>query len=82
MPITSGILTPLSPRQRYSIMAVSDELDRGDVRESRESPFATLQKRVAGLKVQDDNIPPDVEEDEPEVVERIESLCINCEENV
>ncbi|KAI4107621.1 MAG: hypothetical protein LQ339_002527 [Xanthoria mediterranea] len=62
-------------------MADSDEIDRGDARESRESPFATLQKRVAGLKVQDDDTPPNVEEDEPEVVDRIESLCINCEEN-
>lgn len=63
-------------------MADRGETDREDVRESRESPFATLQKRVAGLKVQDDGTPPNVEEDEPEVVDRIESLCINCEENV
>lgn len=65
-------------------MADSDEIDRdrADARETRESPFATLQKRVAGLKVQDDDPPPNVEEDEPKVVDRIESLCINCEENV
>ncbi|CAO1601425.1 nucleolar zinc-finger protein [Xanthoria calcicola] len=64
-------------------MADSDEIDRdrADARETRESPFATLQKRVAGLKVQDDDPPPNVEEDEPKVVDRIESLCINCEEN-
>ena len=64
-------------------MADNDDLDRGDERESRESPFATLQKRVAGLKVQDgDNISEEIDKDEPKVVESIESLCINCEENV
>ena len=64
-------------------MAESDELDRADVRESRESPFATLQKRVAGLKIQEsDNTSHEEEDDEPQVVDRIESLCINCEDNV
>ncbi|CAL8584991.1 nucleolar zinc-finger protein [Xanthoria parietina] len=62
-------------------MADSDEIDREDARESRESPFATLQKRVAGPKVEDDDNPPNGEEDKPKVVDRIESLCINCEEN-
>lgn len=64
-------------------MADSDELDREDVRESRESPFATLQKRVAGLKIQEsDNNSHNEEDDEPQVVDRIESLCVNCEDNV
>ncbi|KAL8731608.1 MAG: hypothetical protein Q9166_003296 [cf. Caloplaca sp. 2 TL-2023] len=50
--------------------------------DSRESPFETLQKRVAGLKVLDgDNPSQKVEEEESHVVDRIESLCINCEEN-
>ncbi|KAL8861710.1 MAG: hypothetical protein Q9178_001911 [Gyalolechia marmorata] len=63
-------------------MADNDDHDRGDERESRDSPFATLQKRVAGLKVQDgDKTSEKVDEDEPKVVESIESLCINCEEN-
>ncbi|KAL8782669.1 MAG: hypothetical protein Q9213_005208, partial [Squamulea squamosa] len=63
-------------------MPANDDLDRGDERESRESPFETLQKRVAGLKVQDgQNISEKSDEDEPQVVDRIESLCINCEEN-
>ncbi|KAL8888815.1 MAG: hypothetical protein Q9215_003806 [Flavoplaca cf. flavocitrina] len=63
-------------------MAESDEIDRADVRESRESPFATLQKRVAGLKIQEsDNTSHEEEDDEPQVVDRIESLCINCEDN-
>ncbi|KAL8672806.1 MAG: hypothetical protein Q9168_002743 [Polycauliona sp. 1 TL-2023] len=63
-------------------MVDKDAIDRADAREPRESPFATLQKRVAGLKVEDnDNSPQDVEDDEPTVVDRIESLCINCEGN-
>ncbi|KAL8769524.1 MAG: hypothetical protein Q9209_004585 [Squamulea sp. 1 TL-2023] len=63
-------------------MPANHDLDRGDERESRESPFETLQKRVAGLKVQDgQNISKKADEDEPQIVDRIESLCINCEEN-
>ncbi|KAL8997948.1 MAG: hypothetical protein Q9169_002870 [Polycauliona sp. 2 TL-2023] len=59
-----------------------EEADRADMRDSRESPFATLQKRVAGLKVEDsEKNPQDAKEDEPQVVDKIESLCINCEEN-
>ncbi|KAL8807262.1 MAG: hypothetical protein Q9182_000767 [Xanthomendoza sp. 2 TL-2023] len=51
-------------------------------RESVESPFETLKKRVAGLTVQDGKkASPEVETDDPPVIDKIESLCISCEEN-
>ncbi|KAL8809822.1 MAG: hypothetical protein Q9200_003088 [Gallowayella weberi] len=51
-------------------------------RELVESPFETLKKRVAGLTVQDGNqASQEVETDDPPVIDKIESLCINCEEN-
>lgn len=58
------------------------DYDRVERREAYESPFQTLSKQVAGFKIQDsDNSSPQVE-DEPKVVDSIESLCISCEENV
>ena len=71
------------------------ENDRIDPREKIESPFKTLARQVAGIKVQDgthildDNEANGLrstegieEEDEPRVVDSIDSLCMNCEENV
>lgn len=58
------------------------EYDRGDEREVRESPFQTLTKHIAGLKIQNGDTDSSEVEDEPKVVETIESLCISCEENV
>ncbi|KAI4172051.1 MAG: hypothetical protein LQ343_003798 [Gyalolechia ehrenbergii] len=57
------------------------EYDRGDEREVRESPFQTLTKHIAGLKIQNGDTDSSEVEDEPKVVETIESLCISCEEN-
>ncbi|KAL8712974.1 MAG: hypothetical protein Q9220_002834 [cf. Caloplaca sp. 1 TL-2023] len=58
------------------------DFDRDDDREHRESPFQTLAKRVAELKVQTgDDDPTMLEDNEPNGVETIESLCMNCEEN-
>lgn len=57
--------------------------DRLDKREISESPFQTLSKQVASLKVQDEtSASQEAVDNEPKVVERIESLCINCEDNV
>ncbi|KAL8738146.1 MAG: hypothetical protein Q9181_001004 [Wetmoreana brouardii] len=56
--------------------------DRAEKREVHESPFQTLSKQVANLRVQDGNqTSQEAVEDEPKVVESIESLCISCEEN-
>ncbi|KAL9013961.1 MAG: hypothetical protein Q9173_001375 [Seirophora scorigena] len=52
--------------------------DRGDAREPRESPFTTLSKQVAGLRVEHGDATPT--EDDTKVVEIIDSLCMNCEE--
>ncbi|KAL8940670.1 MAG: hypothetical protein Q9216_002692 [Gyalolechia sp. 2 TL-2023] len=58
------------------------DYDRGDEREVRESPFQTLTKHIAGLKIQNgDSQSSEVEDDKPKVVETIESLCMSCEEN-
>lgn len=54
-------------------------------RAAPESPFEALKKRVAGLTVADDDSTsqePGAEADDPPVVDKIESLCISCEENV
>ncbi|KAL8719010.1 MAG: hypothetical protein Q9225_003930, partial [Loekoesia sp. 1 TL-2023] len=57
------------------------DYDRVERREVHESPFQTLSKQVAGIKIQNgDNSSSEVE-DEPKVVDSIESLCISCEEN-
>lgn len=59
------------------------DYDRGEQREVRESPFQTLSKQVAGLNVsKGETISQEEVEDEAKVVDVIESLCINCEENV
>lgn len=59
------------------------DYDRVEQREVRESPFHTLAKQVAGLNASNDETAPHEEaEDEAKVVDVIESLCINCEENV
>ncbi|KAL8682246.1 MAG: hypothetical protein Q9186_001705 [Xanthomendoza sp. 1 TL-2023] len=51
-------------------------------RELVESPFETLKKRVAGLTVQDaSKTLQEAETDDPPVIDKIESLCISCEEN-
>lgn len=57
------------------------EYDRRDQREARESPFQTLTKHIAGLDIQNGDNDSSEVEDEPKVVESIESLCISCEEN-
>lgn len=59
------------------------DYDRGETREFHESPFQTLSRQVAGLRVRDgDTTSQEEVEDESRVVDVIESLCINCEENV
>ncbi|KAL8694811.1 MAG: hypothetical protein Q9218_000570 [Villophora microphyllina] len=56
--------------------------DREDRPESYESPFKVLAKQVAGIKIQDENdTSQDAVEEEPKVVESIESLCMNCKED-
>ncbi|KAL8949495.1 MAG: hypothetical protein Q9222_004404, partial [Ikaeria aurantiellina] len=58
------------------------DFDRERDRKHHESPFHTLAKRVAELKVQPgDHDPAPLEDNEPNGVETIESLCMNCEEN-
>ena len=42
--------------------------------------FAAIGKRVLGLNVRDDDEP--AEDDRVKVVDEIESLCMNCHENV
>ncbi|KAL8654556.1 MAG: hypothetical protein Q9210_001428 [Variospora velana] len=55
--------------------------DRGDTRELHESPFATLSRQVAGLRVENDDTTPQSEADnDTRVVEVIDSLCMSCEE--
>ena len=57
--------------------------DRIDKRETYGSPFQTLSKQVANLRIQEDkDSTQEVVEDEPKVVESIESLCMSCQENV
>ena len=58
------------------------DYDRWEKRDFQDSPFQTLSKQVANLRVQDGDHASTAEEDEPKVVERIESMCISCEENV
>ncbi|KAL8665936.1 MAG: hypothetical protein Q9202_001872 [Teloschistes flavicans] len=53
--------------------------DRGDRPEAFESPFQLLANQVAGLKVQDQqDTSQNAVEDELKVVDRIESLCMQC----
>ncbi|KAL8959024.1 MAG: hypothetical protein Q9193_004036 [Seirophora villosa] len=58
--------------------------DRRDTREPRESPFTTLSKQVAGLRVGHGDATPqsgtEDAEDDTKVVEVIDSLCMSCEE--
>ncbi|KAI4172546.1 MAG: hypothetical protein LQ348_006747 [Seirophora lacunosa] len=55
--------------------------DRRDTREPRESPFTTLSKQVAGLRVgHGEATPQSGTEDDTNVVEVIDSLCMSCEE--
>ncbi|KAI4288301.1 MAG: hypothetical protein L6R35_002438 [Caloplaca aegaea] len=55
--------------------------DRGDSRELHESPFATLARQVAGLRVENGDTAPQSEEDnDTRLVEIIDSLCMSCEE--
>ena len=42
--------------------------------------FAALGKQVLGLSVKDGDVVP--EDDRVKVVDQVESLCMNCEENV
>lgn len=57
--------------------------DRRDTREPRESPFTTLSKQVAGLRVgHGEATPQSGTEDDTNVVEVIDSLCMSCEETV
>lgn len=59
------------------------DYDRGETREPHESPFQTLSRQVAGLQVKDGDTTSQGElYDEPKVVEVIQSMCMNCEENV
>lgn len=59
------------------------DYDRGEEREAYESPFQTLSKHIANLRIQNGEDPSGAEvDDEHQVVEVIESFCINCEENV
>lgn len=57
--------------------------DRGDSRELHESPFATLARQVAGLRVENGDAAPQSEaENDTRLVEIIDSLCMSCEETV
>ena len=47
---------------------------------SNHSLFAAIGKRVLGLRLEDDEEVP--EDDKVKIVDEIESLCMNCEENV
>lgn len=57
--------------------------DRDDHPEASESPFQLLANQVAGLKVQDQqDTSQNAVEDELKVVDRIESLCMQCSDTV
>lgn len=57
--------------------------DRDDRPKASDGPFQVLAKQVAGLKVQDQHdTSQDAVEDELKVVDIIESLCMQCHEDV
>ena len=60
--------------------APNEYLNTQRAQNDRNDLFAALGKQVLGLSVQDEDEIP--EDDRVKVVDEIESLCMNCEENV